>query len=247
MKRLKFDKGIDTYAYINKYGDCNYVKSYKDVPGFINEAENIYDRVCYELLQLKLQDPTRKYKVVELGTFLGRGTLRMCQLIREYGLSKEVDFDTIDIFYLPPYIVETVDHWDESTFVGIPPQYKRWVKQCKELPHLPNNMEVCQHAVKTAGYDNEVNFINCDSQYAYKLYEDNSIDFMWIDASHEYEQIKNDIINFWPKIKQGGILAGDDYNDENVRRAFKDAKYEIGREDIAGTQTTDISFLIYKK
>jgi hypothetical protein len=46
---------------------------------------------------------------------------------------------------------------------------------------------------------------------ASKDFEDNSLDFVFIDASHQYEDVKNDIIHWLPKIKSGGILAGHDY------------------------------------
>jgi predicted O-methyltransferase YrrM len=43
-------------------------------------------------------------------------------------------------------------------------------------------------------------------------YEDNSLDFVLLDASHEYEDVKADILAWLPKVKVGGILAGDDYH-----------------------------------
>jgi hypothetical protein len=46
---------------------------------------------------------------------------------------------------------------------------------------------------------------------ASKLYENNSLDFVFIDACHEYECVKEDIISWLPKIKNGGVIAGHDY------------------------------------
>lgn len=46
---------------------------------------------------------------------------------------------------------------------------------------------------------------------AVKCFEDDSIDFIYIDANHEYEFVKSDIINYLPKLKKGGIMAGHDY------------------------------------
>lgn len=46
---------------------------------------------------------------------------------------------------------------------------------------------------------------------ASEKFEDNSLDFVFIDASHEYEDVKQDIISWLPKIKNGGIIAGHDY------------------------------------
>lgn len=42
-------------------------------------------------------------------------------------------------------------------------------------------------------------------------FEDSSLDFVYIDASHEYEDVIEDIKYWMPKIKQGGIISGHDY------------------------------------
>jgi predicted O-methyltransferase YrrM len=55
------------------------------------------------------------------------------------------------------------------------------------------------------------NMHGCDSSDAASFYKDNSLDFVFIDASHEYEHVKKDIIKWKPKIKLGGIIAGHDF------------------------------------
>lgn len=37
-------------------------------------------------------------------------------------------------------------------------------------------------------------------------------DAIYIDASHEQDEVYNDIVKFWPFIKNGGIMFGDDFN-----------------------------------
>ena len=54
------------------------------------------------------------------------------------------------------------------------------------------------------------------------MYADKSLDFVFIDAGHEYEEIKNDIINWGPKLKSGGILAGHDFHYPPVTKAVQE-------------------------
>ena len=51
---------------------------------------------------------------------------------------------------------------------------------------------------------------------AVKKFKDESLDFVFIDASHEYDDVKKDIEAWLPKIKSGGILAGHDYYSEGT-------------------------------
>jgi cephalosporin hydroxylase len=60
-----------------------------------------------------------------------------------------------------------------------------------------------------------------DSVVAAKQFEDNSLAFVYLDASHDYESVLADIKAWWPKIKKGGVLAGDDWKWGGVRYAVK--------------------------
>jgi hypothetical protein len=53
------------------------------------------------------------------------------------------------------------------------------------------------------------------------LYEDNSLDFVLLDAAHDRVNVSIDIKAWLPKVKSGGILAGDDYHPvwDGVRQA----------------------------
>jgi predicted O-methyltransferase YrrM len=59
---------------------------------------------------------------------------------------------------------------------------------------------------------NVVNIIRGHSQDVVSKYQDETIDFCFIDGSHEYEDVKKDIMAYLPKVKKGGILAGHDYD-----------------------------------
>lgn len=68
-------------------------------------------------------------------------------------------------------------------------------------------------------------FIIKDSIVAAKLFTDNSLDFVYIDAGHAYDETMSDINTWWPKVKSGGVFGGHDYgtvNGAQVKHAVDD-------------------------
>jgi hypothetical protein len=53
--------------------------------------------------------------------------------------------------------------------------------------------------------------IKGDSVKSAELFEDESLDFVFIDAGHRYEEVKADIEAWFPKVRKGGIVSGHDY------------------------------------
>jgi hypothetical protein len=64
------------------------------------------------------------------------------------------------------------------------------------------------------GYGDAITLIIGDSVTASRLFRDSSIDWVHLDARHDYASLKTDIQAWLPKVKPGGWLSGDDY-DEN--------------------------------
>lgn len=55
------------------------------------------------------------------------------------------------------------------------------------------------------------------------LFANESLDFVFIDASHDYFSVRADILAWLPKVRTGGVLAGDDYGVfPGVDRAVKE-------------------------
>lgn len=50
-------------------------------------------------------------------------------------------------------------------------------------------------------------------------FDDFFFDFVYVDGDHGYEQVKKDLNNYYPKVKQGGFFCGDDYNFEGIKQA----------------------------
>ncbi len=61
-----------------------------------------------------------------------------------------------------------------------------------------------------------VELICKDSYQASLMFPDNFFDLIYIDANHSYEEVKKDIINWLPKLKNTGTIAGHDYDNHWV-------------------------------
>jgi len=56
-----------------------------------------------------------------------------------------------------------------------------------------------------------INPIRLKSTEAAVMYEDRSLDFVFIDGSHEYQDVKEDLSFWYDKVKRGGTISGHDY------------------------------------
>lgn len=73
-----------------------------------------------------------------------------------------------------------------------------FLKNCKDIKHT---------------------FHHCSADAAKDRIQDNSIDLLFIDGDHTYPQVKMDFINYFRKLKIGGLLLGHDYPKIDVAQA----------------------------
>jgi hypothetical protein len=125
---------------------------------------------------------------VEIGAWQGKSTAYLAQLIKNSG--KKIFLNVVDTWKGTP---------DEQIHSVIVSQYGGDI-----FPVFQSNME-------QLGLIDYITPIQSSSEEASKLFSGNSCDFVFIDAGHLYEDIKNDIKCWLPKVKDGGILAGHDY------------------------------------
>lgn len=91
---------------------------------------------------------------------------------------------------------------------------------------------------------NNIVFIKKMSMQAVHLFEDGELDFVYIDANHEWQYVTQDIYYWARKVRPGGIVAGHDYIEEplpniHVKQALHgymeafniSPLYLIGRKD----------------
>ena len=121
---------------------------------------------------------------VEVGVWKGMSACFMAVEIINSG--KNIRFDCVD----------TWDYVDTSNEINKTQFDNLFNIFSKNIEPVKNNINI----VKSLSWDGALN------------YEDNSLDFVFIDAAHDYESVKKDINTWYPKIKNGGIIAGHDYH-----------------------------------
>lgn len=60
------------------------------------------------------------------------------------------------------------------------------------------------------------------SAQAAQFFRNESLEFVFIDANHSYQHVRNDIRAWSPKVRPGGIIAGHDIQIPSVRAAIED-------------------------
>ena len=216
--------------YLKGQYDIYTMKSFKDEPGWINDAEFVYPKM--------VNNAPDGDHFVEIGTLLGQSTSWMCQLIKES--DKDIKFDSIDLFWPIEHAIKNHE------VTGHPKEFDQYLTDLTKEFNL-NTLDIIKHPLRVLGVEKYVNLITCDEQYAHGIYEDNSIQFVWIDGDHGKNIVYNDLVNFWPKIKNGGTIGGDDmvYNEvsDDVKKFSKEYDVEVRYENTNGLN----HFLITKK
>lgn len=66
------------------------------------------------------------------------------------------------------------------------------------------------------------------SQDAVKRFEDNSVDFVYLDGNHRVKYVLQDLRAWWRKLKPGGWLCGHDYRARTTSHKGKHIVLEVG-------------------
>lgn len=145
---------------------------------------------------------TRPSIAVELGAWKGRSTCFMGVEIANSG---------------KPITFYTVDHWQ-----GVGDQEGYEPDADDRAGRL---FEVFQRNIAPVAA--HVNVIRSDTAQAAEQFADGSIDFLYVDASHAYDGVLRDLLAWFPKVKLGGTIAGDDWcfsvhGEHTVRNAVMD-------------------------
>jgi cephalosporin hydroxylase len=120
---------------------------------------------------------------VEIGVWKGQSIMYLAEKAKE--LNKNIKLYAVDTFKGSE---EHVDHPD--------------IINDKVYDIYLENIEPLKEYITT---------IKGSSHEVYTQFEDESIDFLFIDGDHSYKAVQKDLKFWYPKVKKGGIISGHDY------------------------------------
>ena len=141
--------------------------------------------------------------------FEGRKDLVIAEIGIEYGNST----------------IYMLEHYDIKRLYAIDPfvNYGNFYngKYDKELFGKSGDEVHLEIISKLAKYE-QITLIGDFSHNAVQFIEDGELDVCWIDGNHDYDYVLQDILKWFPNVKEGGILCGDDIYLPDVEKAVKD-------------------------
>jgi predicted O-methyltransferase YrrM len=158
---------------------------------------------------------------VEIGVMLGRSTCFMAEAIRDSG--KVIVFDAIDSFAWPfPSILATGPY-------ATRPQLQVYLPRnapafWSTLVAQGSTFQATKYCLERAGIASHVNLFCASGQAHAHNYAKDSLDFVFIDTEHTYDDTFSLLVTYLPRIKPGGVLAGHDFTAEfsGVVQAVRD-------------------------
>ena len=126
-----------------------------------------------------------------------------------------------------PMVTVELGTWRGASAIALARVVRDWggVVYCVDPwdagPGYPTVLETAAHMV-TRGVAASIRLIVATSRDAAEAWH-GPIDGLYVDADHTYEAVLADLRAWWPHLRIGGLLAGDDYHNPNypgVARAW---------------------------
>ena len=147
----------------------------------------------------------KEYKMIEIGAYMGESTMMFACL----NLFKEIH--TIEPFKDMGGRIEQFNSQNDYNWDTIYNEFQ----------------------INTRLFDN----ITLHKDFSYNVadkFEDNSVDFIYIDGDHSYDAVTKDLEMYLPKLKHNGVIGGHDYseNDQyNKQNTIKAVNNIVGKPD----------------
>ena len=165
-----------------------------------------------------------RQRAVWLSEFIGNNKMKGV----EVGILKGPTFKSLMIT-CPNLTLTGVD-----TFIPDIIWKSRKIKDTKELLQIEPGYWYQELLDFCKDYDGRANLIRNFSNQAVNEFEDESLDFVFIDASHDFHSVNEDIYLWKNKVKKGGMVSGHDIDLLQVRMAVSthNTNFKIGPDNV---------------
>lgn len=155
-------------------------------------------------------------QIIEVGSWKGLSAIHMARVMKSLG---RIDFEIL-----------CVDTWLGS--------YEHWLE--RDDPHffaslaLVNGYPTLYRQFLTnvvkCGQDDVITPFPLTSGQAAIFLERKGVqaDFIYIDAAHDEDGVRADLVAYWPLLREGGVLLGDDYDQPPLAAAADKFAKETG-------------------
>ena len=109
-----------------------------------------------------------------------------------------------------------VDAWEKTPDVDLAPLQGQ----------IARIYDIYNYNLLNAGVRTSVFDLKGISWETARFFKDNVLDFVFIDAGHNYTEVYKDIEAWLPKVREGGVLAGHDWHHPPVKQAIEDLLWE---------------------
>lgn len=134
-----------------------------------------------------------------------------------------------------------LDTWDCSHLILVDPWTDQEHTTYDENHDHSIDLVDCLRNLK--GYEDRYSILRGLSHEVVDQIPDGYLDFVYIDGNHSYEAVKCDLHGWYPKLKVGGIVAGDDYTMNSEERVFGSYTFGVKRavDEFAMLQKKNVS------
>jgi SAM-dependent methyltransferase len=136
---------------------------------------------------------------VEIGCWKGKSTAYLAAAIKRSGKAIQL------------YAVDTWKGADNR------PQMQKEIRD----KHAGDMYPTWKANMRRAGVGEVATAIREPSLDAVRHFQDSSLDFVFLDGDHSFANVVEEIRRWAPKLKPDGVLAGDDFDQEDVARAVR--------------------------
>lgn len=151
----------------------------------------------------------------------------LAKIIKEFGLKTGVEVGAKAgenirnvLLRCPDFCFSGVDHWHPKI------KYQTWKPDIQRVNEKKFDA-VCKE------FPGRVRKFKYLSENALNFFEDNSLDLVFVDASHDFDAVYYDIENWIKKVKLGGFICGHDYGHPHIGEVKKAVDYYFDKKVIA--------------